>query len=85
MAKANSKKGKVVRDLATERMDKALTDSIAKVEDLAKKRILQARDPFRRGLIVARDIRRLADKIEEEVFEQGYQGTEAGIVSDNGH
>lgn len=75
-------KTKVVRDLAAERLDKAFKASLTKAEDLAKKRILQARDPFRTGLTLAREIRRVADAIDADVIAQGIDVTEAGIVTE---
>jgi hypothetical protein len=77
--RANARRMKTLKDPAVERLDKAFRDSLTKVEDLAKKRILQARDPLRTGLTLAREIRRLADSIDAEVIAQGIDETEAGI------
>jgi hypothetical protein len=81
LAKARPKKAGAARDIAAERLDKAFKDSLAKVEELAKKRLLQARDPFRTGLMMAREIRRAADNIDAEVIAQGIEVTEAGVLS----
>jgi hypothetical protein len=75
--RAHPKKAKTVKDLAAERLDKTFRTSLAKVEELAKKKILQARDPFITGLTLARDIRKVADNIDAEVIAQGNDGTEA--------
>ncbi len=80
ITKAHPRGPKVVKDLAAERLDKAFRTSLLKTEDLAKKRILQARDPFRTGLTLAREIRRVADGIDADVIAQGIDVTEAGIV-----
>jgi hypothetical protein len=70
--------------LAAERLDRTFKDTLTKVEDLARKRILQARDPFRTGLMLARDIRKVADSIDADVIAQGIDDTEAGIVRESG-
>lgn len=82
VTKARPKKAKVPRDIAAERLDKALQDSLAKVEEIAKKRVLQARDPFRTGLMVAREIRKVADKVDAEVIAHGIDATEAGVFNE---
>jgi hypothetical protein len=76
-------KAKAARDLAAERLDRTFRDTLKKVEDLARKRILQARDPFRTGLMLARDIRKAADSIDADVIAQGIDETEAGIVRES--
>jgi hypothetical protein len=78
--RAHPKKTKTVKDLAAERLDKAFRASLGKVEDLAKKKILRARDPFITGLTLARDIRKVADNIDAEVIAQGTDDTEASSV-----
>ncbi len=75
---------KTGRDLAAERLDRTFKDALTKIEDLARKRILQARDPFRTGLMLARDIRKVADSIDADVIAQGIDDTEAGIVREEG-
>jgi len=84
LTKAHPVKAKAARDLAAERLDKTFRDTLSKVEDLARKRILQARDPFRTGLMLARDIRKVADSIDDDVIAQGIDDTEAGIVREEG-
>ncbi len=74
------KTGKAAKDPATERLDKAFKTSLVKIEDLAKQRILQAKDPFRTGLMLAREIRRVADSIDADVIAQGIDVTEAGVI-----
>jgi len=44
---------------------------IPSVEDFARKRILHARDPIRTGLMLARDIRKIADSIDADVLAEG--------------
>jgi hypothetical protein len=79
--KANLKKAKISKEaLAAERLDKAFRVTLSKVEDVAKKRILEARDPFRTGFMIAREIRRVADSIDADVISLGIDETEAGIV-----
>ena len=82
--RAYPKKAKVVKDLAAERIDKSLKGSLLKVEELAKKRILTARDPFITGLSIAREIRRIADNIDADVIALGLDDTEASVVLEEG-
>ena len=46
LTRARPAKAKAARDLAAERLDRTFTDTLTKIEDLARKRILRARDPF---------------------------------------
>ena len=78
--KRMARKPKITRDPAMEKLDKAFRDNLAKVEDVAKKRLLQARDPFRTGLLLAREIRRVADSIDADVIAQCMDVTEAGTI-----
>ncbi len=84
LTKTHPARAKAARDLAAERLDKTFRDTLSKVEELARKRILQARDPFRTGLMLARDIRKVADSIDADVIAQGIDDTEAGIVREEG-
>ena len=84
LTRARPAKAKAGRDLAAERLDRTFRNALTKVEDLARKRILQARDPFRTGLMLARDIRKVADSIDADVIAQGIDDTEAGIVRESG-
>jgi len=84
--KANLKKVKVSKEvLAAERLDKAFKIALSKVEDVVKQRILEARDPFRTGLSMARQIRRMADNIDAEVIAQGIDETEASFALEENH
>ena len=83
LTRARPTKAKAGRDLAAERLDRTFRNTLTKVEDLARKRILQARDPLR-GLMLARDIRKVADSIDADVIAQGIDDTEAGIVRESG-
>ena len=79
--KANLKKVKISKEvLAAERLDKAFRIALTKVEEVVKQRILEARDPFRTGLSLAREIRRVADNIDADVIAQCIDETEASIV-----
>ena len=79
--KANLKKVKVSKEaLAAERLDKTFKIALSKLEDVVKQRILEARDPFRTGLSMARQIRRMADNIDAEVIAQCIDVTEASVV-----
>ena len=84
LTRARPTKAKAGRDLAAERLDRTFRNTLTKVEDLARKRILQARDPLRTGLMLARDIRKVADSIDADVIAQGIDDTEAGIVRESG-
>jgi hypothetical protein len=84
LTRARPAKVKAGRDLAAERLDRTFRNTLTKVEDLARKRILQARDPLRTGLMLARDIRKVADSIDADVIAQGIDDTEAGIVRESG-
>ena len=81
---ASPSKAKAARDPAAERLDRTFKETLAKVEDLARKRILQARDPIRTGLMLARDIRKVADSIDADVIAQGIDDTEAGSAREEG-
>jgi len=84
--KAKLKKAKVSKEvLAAERLDKAFKIALSKVEDVVKQRILEARDPFRTGLSMARQIRRMADNIDAEVIAQCIDETEASFVLEENH
>jgi hypothetical protein len=84
LTRARPSKAKAARDLAAERLDRTFKGALTKVEDLARKRILHARDPIRTGLMLARDIRKVADNIDADVIAQGIDDTEAGIVREEG-
>ena len=84
--KANLKKAKISKEvLAAERLDKAFRIALTKVEEVVKQRILEARDPFRTGLSLAREIRRVADNIDADVIAQCIDETEASIVLEENH
>lgn len=84
--KANLKKAKISKEvLAAERLDKAFRIALTKVEEVVKQRILEARDPFRTGLSLAREIRRVADNIDADVIAQCIDETEASIALEENH
>jgi hypothetical protein len=84
--KTNLKKVKISKEvLAAERLDKAFRIALTKVEEVVKQRILEARDPFRTGLSLAREIRRVADNIDADVIAQCIDETEASIVLEENH
>ena len=84
--RANPKKPKISKEvLAAERLDKAFKIALSKVEEVVKQRILEARDPFRTGLSMARQIRRMADNIDAEVIAQCIDETEASFVLEENH
>jgi hypothetical protein len=49
---------------------------------MARDRISKARDPVKMGLKVAGEIRKIAEKIENEVMADSLSATEASYVSD---
>ncbi len=62
---------------ATAKLDNAFAAALAELEKLARERIDKAKDPVKVGRDTADQIRALADRVEDELIEQGLTLTEA--------
>ncbi len=66
----------------TSKIDKAFAAALSNLEVLAKERIDSAKDPVSTGLKIASQIRRLAERIDDEVRAESLANTEASYASD---
>lgn len=75
-AKAEAKP-RQCKTAAMAKLDSAFAAALAELERLARERIDKAKDPMKVGRETAVQIRALADKVEDEIIEQGLTLTEA--------
>ncbi len=76
-AKSKAKKKAVAPKKAPVRIDKALMSALQNVEQLAIAQISSAKDPFKTGIGIIAEIRKVAMRIENEIEDDSRALTEA--------
>ena len=75
--KPKAKKKVVPRKKTSPKIDKGLMSALKNVEDLAITQISAARDPFRTGIDIIAEIRKITIRIENEIEDDSRALTEA--------
>ncbi len=80
--KCNAKKRSTVKKPAPEKISPEFIEALKNIEKMGKELLNNANDPFKMGCNVADELRKIANRIENETMTEGISQTEASYTSE---